>query len=403
MINKNHIRNVLTLRYDPDSECEFPCRDINDFKPNNTENQEKKIVKIIEDNLIEIQEKFKLKEISMSLSGGIDSGLTLALIRDILPDVKINCIGVGFGDIDDEIPRAKELSQIYDCNFIEIIKDDVLSDLPKLINITKEPKWNLYSYYPFEKGKKFSNVFFTGDAGDEIFGGYTFRLQKILKTTHDKMTWKDKVKLYLSCHERDWVPDQEKLFSKGMNFSWDEIYEKFKIYFDNNLSVIDQVFLADFNGKLLHDWIPTNKKFEKDLNLSINSIFLNPKLINFATHIPWEQKFDPESNFGKIPLRNIIKNYRGFEGEKLMKKGFGTNLFNLWDNSKELILNYMNKDAEIVKNEIINQKWLDIAFKKIHEAETTDLRYLSKIFSLFSLEIWHRLFITKTLKSNQKI
>jgi asparagine synthase (glutamine-hydrolysing) len=403
MIDKNHIRNLLTLRYDPDSKSEFIQREISDFKPIKRENQEKKIVEIIKEDLIEKQEKYNFKEISMSLSGGIDSGLSLALIRDTFPDVKINCIGVGFGDIDDETHRAKELAQIYDCNFIEIIKEDLLSDLPKLINLTKEPKWNLYNYYTFEKGKEFSDVFFTGDGGDEIFGGYTFRLQKILDTTYDGMTWKDKVKLYLNCHERDWVPDQEELFSKEMNFSWDLIYEKFKRYFDNDLSIIDQVFLADFNGKLIHDWIPSNKKFEKDLNLSINSIFLNPKLIEFATHIPWKQKYDSKTNFGKIPLRNIIQNYRGFKDEKLVKKGFGSNLFNLWDNSKELIFNYVNKDAEIIKNKIINKKWLDRTFKKIQESETVDLRYASKIISLFSFEIWYKLFVTKSLKVNQKI
>ena len=63
------------------------------------------------------------------------------------------------------------------------------------------------------------------------------------------MSWKEKTELYLSCHERDWVPNQSELFGPKINFSWEKIYPIFKNYFDNDLSPLDQVFLSDFNGK----------------------------------------------------------------------------------------------------------------------------------------------------------
>ena len=57
-----------------------------------------------------------------------------------------------------------------------------------------------------------------------------------------------------------------KLFDSKAKFSWDEIYSKIIPYFDNSLSSLDQVFLADINGKLLYNWIPLNTSFHKFFN-----------------------------------------------------------------------------------------------------------------------------------------
>ena len=248
----NHIKNILTLRYDPNKKPGRKLLTYTDFNPitfkNESYNLESKITKLIQSELLKKQHRFALKNVSLSLSSGIDSGLTLAMIKGTLPEAKIHCVSLGFGNKDDETKRAQELARIYDSEFHKIILDNVLTDLPKLIKIVKEPRWNLYPFHTLEYGKKKSSVFFSGDGGDEIFGGYTFRYHKFLSKFSKKMTLEKKVQLYLSCHERDWVPDQEKIFGKKIKFSWGEIYKKFFPYFKNNLSPIDQVFLADFNG-----------------------------------------------------------------------------------------------------------------------------------------------------------
>ena len=58
----------------------------------------------------------------------------------------------------------------------------------------------------------YSNNFFSGDGGDELFGGYTFRYKKFLELTNENSTTEEKIVSYLNCHERDWVPDQELIF-----------------------------------------------------------------------------------------------------------------------------------------------------------------------------------------------
>ena len=130
--------------------------------------------------------------------------------------------------------------------------DNFLEELPKAISIVKQPFWDLHWYYLVKKMKNFTNVFLSGDGGDELFGGYTFRYKKFLEQTSDISTSKEKIISYLNCHERDWVPEQEEIFNKNLKFSWNEIHETLKPYFDNSLPRLTQVFLADFNLSLIH-------------------------------------------------------------------------------------------------------------------------------------------------------
>jgi asparagine synthase (glutamine-hydrolysing) len=260
-----------------------------------------------------------------------------------------------------------------------------------------------------EKAKKYSDLFFSGDGGDEIFGGYVFRYKKFLKELEkiDNPSWMDKSEIYLSCHDRDWVPDQEEIFNEKLNYSWKRIYETFKPYFDNELHPINQLLLADFNGKLLYDWIPSNHKFGKHLNLEIRSLFLNPKMISFSTRLPWYLKYDVKNDIGKLPLLSIINDFKGFEDfHGIKKKGFSLNLLNMWNNyGKEIISSYLNSDSDIVKNNIVNSHWIAKAISLVHNStdDNMKIRYISKLLSLLSFELWYSIFISCSLKSNVKL
>ena len=323
----------------------------------------------------------------------------LALLRDEYPGLNIKCISVSFDEVS-EATYAKKIAESKNTDFYNVAVDNPLKDLPFLISIVKEPRWNLYQYYFIEKSKKYSDILFTGDGGDELFGGYTFRYTKFLKLFDEGDDWKQRTIHYLECHERDWVPDQEKIFGKNIKFDWSSIYSLLRTYFDNDLDPLDQVFLADYNGKLIYDFVPTNYKFFNYLGVTGISPILDNKIIDMSLRIPPLVKFNKESNMGKIPLREILS---GLDSKNVSdtKIGFGMDLKKLWTSSaKEIVISTLS-NASVFRDKIISSDFYDRSIRRIEE--TGDLRYISKMLQLLSLEIWYKMFITFELSPKSSL
>src|SRR5581483_8574196 len=115
---------------------------------------------------------------------------------------------------------------------------------------------------------------------------------------------------------------------------------------------LDQVFLADFNGKLLFDWLPVNHAFEKHLGIQIRSLFLNNRMIKFAFDLPWNKKYDPKTRAGELPLRSLLNKQKGVHDiNDFNKRGFSVGLEYLWNkNAREIVTKYLNAESEIIRN-----------------------------------------------------
>lgn len=397
------IRNTLTLRYDPTIEVGSPVPklvpDQVKVKRNGTYPSSKDIEKEFRNIISTAISKHNPRTISLALSTGVDSNLMLALLRDEYPSLNIKCISVSFDEVS-EATYAKKIAESKDTDFYNVTVDNPLKDLPFLISIVKEPRWNLYQYYFIEKSKKYSDILFTGDGGDELFGGYTFRYTKFLKLFDEGDDWKQRTIHYLECHERDWVPDQEKIFGENIKFDWSSIYSLLRTYFDNDLDPLDQVFLADYNGKLIYDFVPTNYKFFNYLGVTGISPILDNKIIDMSLRIPPFVKFNKESNMGKIPLREILS---GLDSKNVSdtKIGFGMDLKKLWISSaKEIVISTLS-NASVFRDKIISSDFYDRSIRRIEE--TGDLRYISKMLQLLSLEIWYKMFITFELSPKSSL
>jgi asparagine synthase (glutamine-hydrolysing) len=340
------------------------------------------------------------ERVAIALSTGVDSNLIFSLLRDEYPNISINSYSVGFYDNHEPL-IAKQISESREASFKHIIVDNPLRDLVKMISIIKEPRWNIYQYYFIKEAKSYSNVLFTGDGGDELFAGYTFRYRKYLSSIPAKSTLLERTKVYLQCHERDWVPDQESMFTKNMKFSWLSIYDIFEKYFNNTLEPLDQLLCADYNGKLLHDFVPTNEKYFKHFDIKGEAPLLDDEIVGISLMIPPRLKYDFTNNVGKIPLRTILKrnsNYNFKENEKI---GYGMDLKALWSKEgREIIMSNM-ENGQIFENKIIDYAWYRNALSRVDN--TGDQRYISKLLQLLSLEIWYKLFITRELKGTESL
>ena len=274
-----------------------------------------------------------------------------------------------------------------------------LSELPKAINIIKSPFWDLHWYHVVKKAATISKFLVAGDGGDEVFGGYTFRYEKFLSLVSQSSTSLEKVKVYLDCHERDRVPDQEKLFGRSADFSWDNTYNILLPYFSNPLLPLDQVMLADFNGKLLYNFLPVNTRLDKFFNLKGVAPLLSNELISYMTHVPNTLKYDAKTNVGKLLLRKILSKYGVDDLVSKDKLGFNVNTINLWKSYGHNLCKEFLDNSRVVIDGWLNKDWIN----KYIDVPELDVSYVNKFLGILAFEIWYRLFVTKELDSNTKL
>jgi len=398
-INPSSIVNILTLRYDPSINPNLPKKTWKDFEPID----EPLNLTSIEDSICdEIGKKLNYtneQEVSIALSGGVDSTLMLSLLRKTKPDIKINAVSIKFANSIDETPAASKIAEKYNADHYIIDLENYLSELPKAISIIKLPFWDLHWYYVVKKSQTLSKTLISGDGGDELFAGYTFRYKKFLSLTSENSNPKEKVKAYLECHERDRVPDQEDIFNQKCQFSWDSIYNILLPFFDNNLSRLEQVYLADYNGKLLYNFNPINSRITNHFKINQLAPLLNNELLSTATHIPTKYKYDVDNEIGKLPLRTILEKNNLASLITKEKLGFSVNTINLWKSYGHELCKEFLDNSRVVKDGWINNDWI---IKHIDNSDL-DVKYINKFLGILALEIWFRIFITKEMSGHESL
>jgi len=394
----DNIQQILTLRYSKNLKNDNPSLEHTSFKNNEIDNPEQFIETSILQTITKELEK-NHEKVGISLSSGIDSTLILALLRKTDPSIEIESISVKFSDSIDETENSKRISEKFETNHHVLEINNFLEELPKAISIVKEPFWDLHWYYLVKEMKTYTNIFFSGDGGDELFGGYTFRYKKFLELTTEESELHQKIISYLNCHERDWVPDQELIFGKNLNFDWKNIHRILEPYFDNSLSRLSQVFLADYNGKLRYNMQPLYSKIHDYFKIKNSAPIQNNELFKFAFEIDNNLKYDVDKNIGKLPLVKILEKFDVMNLISSKKQGFSVNTVNMWSSTGyEIFQNYFDK-SRLIDDNLINQNWI----KKHVSKNCTDVRYVNKFLGLLALEIWYRLFITNDINSDEKL
>ena len=398
-LNPNSIVNILTLRYDLSIQPQLPQKTWKDFESSDIIPDIEHIENLLQEDISEKLNFFNAKKLCIALSGGVDSTLVLSLIRKFNPDIEIDAISIKFANSVDETPNASKIAETFEANHNIVSLENYLSELPKAISLIKLPFWDLHWYYVAKKAKALSNILASGDGGDEIFSGYTFRYEKFLSLTNPNSTPLDKVKAYLSCHERDRVPDQDFLFGKSSKFSWDSVYKSLLPYFDNPLPRLEQVFVADYNGKLMYNFNPLNFRIVKSFQINVLSPLLNEKIISYGLQIPTKFKYDFKSNVGKLPLRKLLEKHNADSLISKEKLGFNVNTLNLWKSHGHKLCKEFLENSRIVKEGWINNDWI----QKYIDKPNLDVKYVNKFLGLLAFEIWYRLFITKEISSDEKL
>lgn len=372
--------------------------------------------------------------LGLFLSGGLDSSIIAAYVRDLYPDkpIKAFTIDIQSGDLDgavEDLPYAKKVAAHLniDLEIIKVSPMDVFRYIEEFIYIMDEPLADpaainviLITKIAREQGYK---VLLGGTGGDDIFSGYRrhkgivldqklFKAPKalrkvvekclgVLKANNPKIRRLKKFSYGIGSDlsERvikyfSWIPEEKK-----MELFSDTVKQKLTSY-SSDASILnkhkkDLKSLENLDSMLLFD----SKYFLVDHNLNytdkmsmFNSIesrvpFLDYRMVNYVDKLPENYKF--REGHGKWILKKLAEKYLPHEIIYRPKTGFGSPL-RKWvkGDLKPLFEKYMNK--QIVKSANIFDYDAINKLIKDNEAGKVDASYT--LFSLLCIHIWLKKF-----------
>lgn len=345
--------------------------------------------------------------VTVSLSGGVDSTLILGLLRKYFPNLDIIAISIRFSDGHDETKLAARTAEHLGVEHTIINIDDYVRELPAAICAAALPMWDLHWYHVAKQASiESADVLISGDGGDELFGGYSFRYGGFLAEDKNRdgaglNSIDQRIRAYLKNHIRDYVPDHENLFGPRMRFSWDDIWKVLRPHFDNALDPLEQVFLADYNGKLLYNFAHVSSAMSRHFDIKTASPLLSNEMIRYAMRIHASEKYDVTSDKGKLPLRKLLETMKLDHLVSDSKLGFSPNTMSYWKRKGYNICSTYLRDGDsrIVSDGWINEGWV----RKNLSQDIEDVRYVNKFLGLLAFEIWYRIFITKDLDYSVKL
>jgi len=115
--------------------------------------------------------------LGLLLSGGVDSGLLLALMNLYGKEWRTYTIGYGSSFADDELSDAKKTAAIFSANHTEVLlnRNAFEQALPKIVSCLEEPIASssiVPMYFVCERAGQDVKVVLVGQGPDELFGGY---------------------------------------------------------------------------------------------------------------------------------------------------------------------------------------------------------------------------------------
>ena len=273
------------------------------------------------------------------LSGGIDSGLGIALAKRNLNE-NIQTYTFKFAENSySEADQARAVAKIYSDNHREIsISESELETICKdLIGKMAEPFADVSAiplFKLFSEIRKDFKVAMSYDGGDEFFYGYQ-KYINIKKMQSSKLRiplnynpWKIPQRFFPYHYAKIYGAVSNKPSGLALNYlhfpGWYKLLQKPNIAsaykYDNELLSVEEIRNFDI-GHYMHKNI-LNKIDCVSMYCSVEARepFLSPELYNFASSLGTSGNI--EGQFGKVALRELAEKYLPRDITKMEKKGF---------------------------------------------------------------------------------
>jgi asparagine synthase (glutamine-hydrolysing) len=366
------------------------------------------------------------------LSGGVDSSIVVALMAGLM-DQPIKTFSIGFAEQEyNELPYARMVAERYHTDHHEfIVKPDAQAIFPELVWHYNEPFADssaIPTYYVSKLAREYVTVILTGDGGDENFAGYP------RYTNMDDYAIKDE---YPSWYARCFKPNAEmQLFQRGPKRTLKDIrrlkdltqerllyYRRvthFSEYYQQSLytpafferldgkygvdimldkyrrsdaaNFLDSTLYLDFNL-----YLPDTLMTKTDIagmthSLEARMPILDHQFMEFVATIPPELKLK-DGTISKYILKKAVEPYLPNEVIYRPKMGFGVPIDHWFRNElKEMAYDTLLSQRAIERG-YFNRSYIRSMLDN-HQAGQ-NWQYL--IWNLLMLEMWHLMFVDKTI------
>ena len=363
------------------------------------------------------------------LSGGIDSSLIAAKMQQqsIKP---INTYTIGFNSEGfDESRFAKQVSEILGTNHTELFLEpsDALNLIPQIPVIYDEPfadSSQLPTFLVSRLTKEHVTVCLSGDAGDELFGGYNryFWANSIWKKIRylpnfgkrslskfvKHLSTKDLSSLNKILPTHSKIHNLKDKFLKAATVinskSMDEVYLKLLYQTQNNEKYLNDQYIQDTLITDVNNWPPLDNFTERmmaidtltylpddilvkvdraSMAVSLESRipFLDTRVIEMAWRLPLQYKVS--NTHGKLILKHVLQKYLPSELIHRPKQGFSIPVSDwlkgpLKSWAEDIIHNVDSK------HEVINKEELLVAWKEFQDGRNI----YSSIWAILMYESW---------------
>ena len=414
---------AYVLQLDADGcEC-YPYWELPDLAPSdNNANPEPYILQL--QSLLE--EAIQLRLISdvplgAFLSGGLDSSLIVALMQKH-SNTTVKTFSMGFEGEDsfDETPYAQQVADYLQTDHTTFtVKPDAMELLSDLVWHHDQPFADssaIPTYLVSKLTREHVTVALTGDGGDELFAGYErfyaaqlFQrlsviprpmwsgLAKVIELLPEGTGYYNKIKRAGRFARAASLPVFEAYFDLVRVFSDDLVHDitghdgKSVCFDDENNKhsehMVNQIVKFNMENYLADDLLIKADRCSMQASLEARAPFLDHKLVEFAATIPFNFKLK-----GSITKHILKESARGLLPDSIIdrkKHGFGVPL-GTW----------LRKDIQPVRDILLSQTArqrglmnMTVVERLINEHDTGQRDHNRQLWTLLTLEDWHRQFI----------
>ena len=279
--------------------------------------------------------------LGLCLSGGIDSALMALMVSQIDPTIPAYTISFSGTGYDESAAAAAVADHLGLPHHILEVSAEQQQDFQRIAEHMGEPFGDVSvipTYYLSEMIRKHATVALTGDAGDELFGGYSHYFEglriwgrgevppreslgvreRILRMLGLKLGY-NLMQRHLNQRTKRHVytPDARKGIQPGETFKlrrrWMDVARRG--------NVLEAMQNADFHVYLTDDVLAKADRMSMAHGLELRSPFLDHRIMEWAARLPTRYKIGPDGR-GKYILRHILSRHLPSELYERPKQGF---------------------------------------------------------------------------------